>query len=453
MKERLLIVEADQEMQAQLRWALASEYDHVTAADHPSALRAFRDALPHVVVIDLGYAPESTKNEGLAILSDLLSIQPLTKIVFISEKEQCDTVRQIDPTHVYEVLSKPLDMDQLKFVLARCYYLARLEREHREFTMRLRRDSFEGLLGACPSIQSVLNAIRRVAASDAPVLIIGASGTGKEVTARAIHHRSSRKEGKFDTFNCAAIPEDQIERALFGSENETFTGAHVQRKGRIENANGGTLFLKEIGYMPSSVQIRLLRLLQEQTIERVGGSEPINVNCRVVAATNEELKNAVKAGEFRHDLYYQLAVVQITLPRLRERGEDVVLLARAILQEVTTHEGKPGVKFSTEAVHAIRQHSWPGNVRELQNRIRHAVIMNDGNRITSADLFESAPSDTTLFVAGTSLREVRKRVDRDMIRHALGNHKGNISAASATLGISRPALYNLMQKLGVGKDL
>jgi two-component system, NtrC family, response regulator len=293
----------------------------------------------------------------------------------------------------------------------------------------------------------VFGAIRKVATSNAPVLILGESGTGKEMAALAIHRRSPRKEGPFVAINCGAIPENLLESELFGHEKGSFTGAHAQRQGRVETAAGGTLFLDEIGELPLPLQVKILRFLQEQCIERVGGRTKIPVDTRVVAATNVELKRAMSDGKFREDLYYRLAVVVVKLPALRERPGDVPLIAKALLRKFTPQTGRTATDFSQRALRALQQHSWPGNVRELENRIKRAVIMAEGRSITPADL-ELNESSSGGF---RSLKEARESVEREMVQQALERHGGKISRAAEDLGISRPTFYELMEKLGLDK--
>jgi two-component system NtrC family response regulator len=346
-------------------------------------------------------------------------------------------------------LGKPVDMDELKLLLKRCFHVAELEREYHALQQTLREDSFEGLLGTGTRMQTVFDSIRKVATTEAPVLILGESGTGKEMTARAIHQRSSRKAGPFVAINCSAIPESLIESELFGHEKGSFTGAHAQRKGRIEHSSGGTLFLDEIGEVPLPIQVKLLRFLQEQCIERVGGRQEILVDTRVIAATNSDLKKGMATGAFREDLFYRLAVVQIVLPPLRDRDDDIVLLAQSFLRRFGAENGKPHVAFGPDALRAIRQHPWPGNVRELQNRVRRAVIMGEGKRLTPADL-ELEPNAAGS--QGVTLKEARERLESEMIRQALRKHAGRITTAAIELGISRPTLYELMDKLGIEKS-
>jgi len=449
MKLKLLIVDDDEEIRTQMKWALASDYDVAMAGDRTTALEVFRANRPAVVLLDLGLPPKpGAPDEGLAALSELLALDSTTKVVVITGQGEKEIALQAIGTGAYDFLGKPLDMDELKYLLKRCFHVARLEREYREMQGRIQGDSFEGLLGTNPSMQNVFSSIRKVATTDAPVLILGESGTGKEMTARAIHHRSGRKDAPFVAINCGAIPENLMESELFGHEKGSFTGAHAQRKGRIESADGGTLFLDEIGEISPALQVKLLRFLQEHCVERVGGRQEIQVDARVVAATNADLKKRMADGTFREDLYYRLAVVQVVLPPLRDRGDDVGLLARALLQRFASEAGKTGLAFSAEALRALRAYPWPGNVRELQNRVKRAVIMSGGKRVTVQDLEleESAVSGPP-----PSLKEAREALERDMIRVALKKHSGKITAAAADLGVSRPTFYELMEKLGIQK--
>lgn len=449
MKPTLLIVDDDEEIRTQMRWALANDYEVIQAGDRPGALERFRSARPHVVLLDLGLPPSpGTPEEGLATLSELLALDAATKVVIISGQGEKATALRAIGAGAYDFLNKPVEMDELKLLLKRCFHVAQLEREYHSMQQQLQVDSFEGLLGAGATMQTVFTTIRKVATSDAPVLILGESGTGKEMTARAIHQRSPRKNGPFVAINCSAIPESLIESELFGHEKGAFTGAHMQRKGRVEMAAGGTLFLDEIGEVPLPIQVKLLRFLQEQCIERVGGRQEIEVDVRVVAATNADLKKAMANGTFREDLFYRLAVVQIILPPLRDRGDDILLLARSFLQRFAGEAGKSGMTFAADAVRGIRLHNWPGNVRELQNRVRRAVIMSDGKRISAEHLELTVPDGSS---ANASLKEAREKVEREMIIQSLRRNAGKITAAAAELGVSRPTLYELMEKLSIQK--
>ena len=361
MNPKLLIVDDDEEIRTQMRWALAREYEILLANDRASAMEIFRSVRPAVVLLDLGLPPHpSNPEEGLAALSDLLALDRLAKIVVITGQGEKDNALGAIGAGAYDFLCKPVEMEELKLLLKRCFHVAHLEREYREMQQQLQGDAFEGMLGTSPPMQAMFNSIRKVATTDAPVLILGESGTGKEMAALAIHRKSARKDGPFVVINCSAIPETLLESELFGHEKGAFTGAHVQRKGRIESASGGTLFLDEIGEIPLLLQVKLLRFLQEQRIERVGGRQEIQIDARVIAATNSDLKKGMAAGRFREDLFYRLAVVEIVLPPLRNREGDIRLLAQSFLQRSAGQVGKCGLAFDREALHGMHRYSWPG---------------------------------------------------------------------------------------------
>ena len=304
------------------------------------------------------------------------------------------------------------------------------------------------MLGESPQMQEVFATVRKVATTDAPVLIVGESGTGKELVARVIHRLSPRKEGPFIVINCGAIPETLLESELFGHENGASTGAHIQRQGRIETAGGGTLFLDEIGELSLGLQLKLLRYLQEQVTERIGGREQVRVDARVITATNRDLKQAMRTGTFREDLYFRLAVVSIQMPLLRDREGDIFMLAKAFLNRYTEEAKRKITGFTTQAIRAIENYSWPGNVRELENRIKRAVIMAEGNKISPADLELEMQHIRDEYL---NLKEAREAMEKEMILKALTKTKDNITRAAETLGISRPTLYELMEKLGIGR--
>lgn len=450
MKPKLLVVDDDEEIRTQMKWALTKEYEVIMAGDRAQAREQFQAHRPGVVLLDLGLPPNpAAPDEGLATLSELLAIDQQAKIVIVTGQAEKSTALQAVGTGAYDIIGKPADMDELKMLLKRCYYVATLEREYRQIHQQLNNDSFEGILGTNARMQSVFDSIKKVAPSNAPVLILGESGTGKEMVAKAIHQKSPRKEEPFVAINCSAIPESLMESELFGHEKGAFTGAHQMRKGRIETANGGTLFLDEIGEIPLPIQVKLLRFLQDQRIERVGGRQEIAVDVRVVSATNANLKKAMQQGTFREDLFYRIAVVQLLLPPLRERDEDINFLAQTFLQRISAEIGKTGLNFGPDALRAIRQYSWPGNVRELQNRVRRAAIMSEGKRVTPQDL---ELGQSNLPSQGMSLKEAREAVEREMLTQALKKNSGKISAAATELGISRPTFYELMDKLGIQRS-
>ncbi|MDE3068166.1 MAG: PEP-CTERM-box response regulator transcription factor [Verrucomicrobiota bacterium] len=450
MNPELLIVDDDDEIRTQMKWALAEDYEILLAGDRAGALETFRATRPPVVLLDLGLPPQpATPEEGLAALAELLALDRQTKIVIITGQGEKETALRAIGAGAYDFLCKPVEMDEMKFLLKRCFHTAQLEREYREMQHLLQGDAFEGMLGASKSMQAAFETIRKVATTDAPVLILGESGTGKEMAARAIHQRSARKDGPFVAINCSAIPETLLESELFGHEKGSFTGAHVQRQGRIESAGGGTLFLDEIGEVPLPLQVKLLRFLQEQSLERVGGREEIQIDTRVIAATNADLKKSMASGAFREDLFYRLAVVQLVMPPLREREGDIRLIAQSFLQRYAAQARKAGLTFDRESLRALTAYPWPGNVRELDNCIRRAVIMAPGKRLTVQDL--ELPS-TTALQRPITLKDARETVERELVQRALQKHSGKIAAAAAELGVSRPTLYELMEKLGIARE-
>ena len=447
MNPKLLIVDDDEEIRTQMKWALAQDYEVLLAEDRASAVEFFKFDRPAVVLMDLGLPPQpNNPEEGLAAMSELVALDRLVKVVVITGQEEKEVALNAVGAGAYDFLCKPVDTEELKLLLKRCFHVARLEREYREMQQQFQGDTFEGMLGTSPSMQTVFASIRKVAVTEAPVLILGESGTGKEMAAMAIHRRSARKDGPFIAINCSAIPETLLESELFGHEKGAFTGAHMQRKGRIESASGGTLFLDEIGEIPLPLQVKLLRFLQEQRIERVGGRQEIQVDARIIAATNSDLKKGMADGRFREDLYYRLAVVQMTLPPLRDREGDIRLLAQSFLQRFSREIGNQGLAFDREAVSAMRGHAWPGNVRELENRVKRAVIMAEGRRLTVQDLELAESKDSA---RATTLKEARENLEREMILQGLRKHSWKIAAAAAELGVSRPTLYELMEKLNI----
>jgi two-component system, NtrC family, response regulator len=445
-KPKLLIVDDDEEIRTQMKWALGADYSLLAAGDRAEAAEIFDKERPVAILLDLGLPPKpNDPEEGLAALNEILAVDALAKVIIISGQGEKKNAIEAVGMGAYDFLCKPVEMDELKLVLRRCLHVANLEKDYRELQKQRGSESFEDMIGASSQMQGVFAYIRKVAATTAPVLLLGESGTGKELAALAIHRRSPRKDGPFVAINCNGIPENLLESELFGHEKGAFTGAHMQRKGLIETAANGTLFLDEIGELPPSIQVKLLRFLQEQRFQRVGGRQEIQIDTRVIAATNADLKQGISDGKFREDLYFRLAVVVIHLPALRERGDDVAVLAREFLQRYAAQNNKRNMAFSPDALRAIYRHSWTGNVRELQNRVKRAVIMADGKRLTVEDLELTDLSSTS----PATLKEAREAVEREMVQNALKRHQGKITSAAAELGISRPTLYELMEKLGI----
>ena len=446
-KPKLLIVDDDDEVRTQMKWALTAHYDVSLAEDRTSALQLLSRERPPVVTLDLGLPPSpGDTREGFLALADILQGDWQPKVVVITGQSERENGMEAIAQGAYDFFSKPVNIDELRVVLDRAVHVHRLDQERREMLDSRRTDSFEGIMGSSARIQSVFSSIEKVSGTDASVLIMGESGTGKELVARAIHKRSARQGAPFIAINCGAIPENLLESELFGHEKGSFTGAHVQRQGRMEMAQGGTLFLDEIGDLPSALQVKLLRFLQDHEVERIGGRSPIHVDARVIAATNADLTKAMSQGRFREDLYYRLGVVVISLPPLRDREGDMVLLAKEFLQRQAAAQQKTLV-FTPKAIQAIKSYRWPGNIRELENRIQRAAIMAENGRISPTDLEIPQFSD----YQGQGLEQARQVVERQMIEAALARNKGNLTRAAVELAISRPSLYELIEKLGIAR--
>jgi two-component system NtrC family response regulator len=449
-RPKLLIVEDDEDIRTQMKWALSADYEVRTAEDKPGAIAAFNASRPSVTLLDLGLPPRPNEpEEGLATLSYLIALDPLAKVIIVSGQGDKQNALHAVGAGAYDFLCKPVDTDELRLVLQRAVYVAELEQEYSAMQQGQRAEAFEDMLGGSAQMQTVFNFILKVAPTTAPVLILGESGTGKEMVAQALHSRSQQKNGPFIAINCNAIPENLLESELFGHEKGSFTGAHTQRKGHIESAAGGTLFLDEIGELPAAVQVKLLRFLQEKRFQRVGGRQELLSDARVIAATNVNLQESVANGSFREDLYFRLAVVVVKVPALRERGNDIGVIAKEFLRRYGVEHGKPRVTFAPDAIRVLNLYHWPGNVRELQNRVQRAVIMAEGKRVTAGDL---ELTDALDGLPPQTLREARESVERDVVQEALRRSRGKITTAALELGVSRPTLYELMEKLGIARE-
>ena len=446
---KLLIVEDDEDVRTQMKWALATECDVTLVGDRASALAELRERKPPVMVLDLGLPPHpASVEEGFAVLSEALAIDPFLKVIIVTGRAEKEHALKAVSGGAYDILYKPIDIIELRTILRRAQHVSMLERENAELQRKAQDEAFEGMLGTSQKMQEVFATVRKVAGTDVPVLITGESGTGKELVAQAIHRQSQYRRGPFIVINCGAIPETLLESELFGHEKGAYTGAHVQRKGRFELADGGTLFLDEIGELSLTLQVKLLRFLQEQVIERVGGRDQIRVDVRIVAATNKDIRQAMQEGKFREDLFFRLSVVSIYLPTLKEREDDVLLLANAFLQRAVKENRKKITGFTQQAIAAIAAYSWPGNVRELENRVKRAVIMAEGRKVKPSDLELEEPAGR---FEGMTLRAARETLEREMILKVLARQKDNITRAAEELGISRPTLYELMEKLGIAR--
>jgi len=475
MKPKLLIVDDDEVIRTQMKMALGQDYDLLLAADRPSAVEHFRAAKPAVVLLDLGLPPHAgDPEEGLAALSELLGIDRLAKVVIISGQGEKKNVLQAIGAGAYDFLDKPADVEELKLLLKRCFYVAQLEREFHEVQNLLQGQGFEGMLGTSPQIQKVFDTIRKVATTDAPVLILGESGTGKELAARAIHLRSARKDGPFVAINCSAIPETLLESELFGHEKGAFTGALDRRLGKFELADSGTLFLDEVGDIPLDLQTKLLRVLQDHEYSRVGGRDVMKADVRILAATNQDLDKAVKEKRFREDLYFRLKVIPIYLPPLRERRGDIPLLIGYFVDKINREMGIQISGVSPEAQKLLEEHTWPGNVRELENTLIRAAVLSSGPIMFPKDFtLQNKPATTTLEVDQLSLEEIIRhkledyfrrtegvdvdnlyslvieRVERPLIELTLKKTKGNQIRAAQILGINRNTLRKKITDLRI----
>ena len=440
-KPILLVVEDDPGLQRQLRWAYDG-YEVVVAGDRAAALDAVREHAPAVVTLDLGLPPDPDgRTEGFATLAAIQALRPDTKIIVASGHGERASALQAIADGAWDFYAKPIDIDQLGLIVARAFHVHALEAENRRLATRAAPSGFGGMIYASAEMAAVIRTLERVAPTDVSVMLLGASGTGKELLARGLHDASRRRDGPFVAINCAAIPETLLESELFGHERGAFTGAVRTVVGKVEQAAGGTLFLDEIGDVPQPLQVKLLRFLQERVIERVGGRKAIPVDTRVVCATHQDVDAMVADGRFRDDLYYRLAEIVVRIPALAERAGDAAVLAQHFVGRHAATLNPQVTGLAPDARAAVDAWRWPGNVRELENRVKRAVIMAEGKRVTAADLDLGQTDD-----GGTiELRQVREAADRRAITRALARSDGNISGASRLLGVSRPTLYDLLK--------
>ncbi|MBN2321708.1 MAG: PEP-CTERM-box response regulator transcription factor [Acidobacteria bacterium] len=443
-----MIVDDDEQIRKQIHWALSEEFSVFSAGDRTKALEIFKEEKIPVILLDLGLPPHPREAiEGLEALEELIGLDPLIKVIIVSGNSERQNALAAVEKGAHDIFPKPVDMEELKVVLHRVYRRIDLEKESLEERNLGQRVSFEKIIGTSPPMQEIFATIQKISKTDVPVLITGESGTGKELIANAIHNLSRRKTGPFIAINCGAIPDTLIESELFGYEKGSFTGATTQRKGKLEYANNGTLFLDEIGDLAPELQVKILRFLQENVLERVGGRQLIPVNSRVIAATNQNLETEVKDNHFREDLYFRLAVVKIALPPLRERGNDVIQLAEHLVQAFSKELKKPSKNFSKKALEALRAYNWPGNVRELQNRVKRALVLSDGPSIGPAELELEVPNGEN--GSSATLKEAKEDLERKILANTLQENNGNISKTAKALGISRPTLYDLMSRYGL----
>ncbi len=444
-KTRLLVVEDDPGLQRQLKWAL-DDFEVECAGTREEALAAARRLDPSIVLQDLGLPPDPDGvEEGFATISELLRLAPATKIIVVTGREGREHALRAMRLGAYDFCQKPVDMQVLSLIIDRARRIHELEEENRRLAESRPANALEGVIAASESMVKVCRLVQKLAPTQATVLLLGESGTGKERLARALHALSARAAQPMVAINCAAIPENLLESELFGYERGAFTGAVKQTRGKIEMADGGTLFLDEIGDMPLALQAKLLRFLQERVIERVGGRELIQVDVRIIAATHRDLKVAIAEKSFREDLFYRISEVAVNIPPLRDRGSDTVLIAHYLLQEACKRHGKAQLKLAPDALSAIERYPWPGNVRELENRVNAAAIMAEGKLVSAEDLTLERPADGGTILP---LREVRQRAEAAAVQRALAITGGNISKAAELLGVTRPTLYDLMERTG-----
>jgi len=445
-KPNLLVIEDDEGLQAQLKWAY-DDFNVVIAGDRDSAIAALRSEAPAVVTLDLGLPPDPDGvSEGFAVLDSIMALKADTKVIVASGHGARESALQAIDRGAYDFYQKPVDIDQLGLIVRRAFNLHQIERENRRLVASSGEEKtvLGRLITGAPEMVKVARTIERVARTSVSVMLLGASGTGKELLAKGLHDASDRADGPFIAINCAAIPENLLESELFGHEKGAFTGAVKTTEGKIESANGGTLFLDEVGDIPLALQVKLLRFLQERTIERIGGRKAISVDTRIVCATHQNLEAMIGEGTFREDLFYRLAEIVVRIPGLAERHGDAVLLAKAFLKRFAKEMNPAVTGFAPDALAAIDAHEWPGNVRELENRVKRAVIMADGKLVNADDLDFTNEEEEDAEVL--NLKAAREQSDRRVIRHALARSEGNISNTAKLLGISRPTLYDLLRQ-------
>ena len=443
--EKILIVDDEESILNQLRWGLAGEYEVITAASADEARRAMRDEKPAIVTLDVTLGPPSSGPEGLDLLDEIVERHPLTKVIMVTGNDRRENAIAAIQRGAVDWYAKPIELDELRVILKRAVHIRQIELQQPGGTVSRRR--YHRLVGESEAMRRVYALIQRVAATDVNVLVLGENGTGKELVANAIHEAGPRREQPFVPINCGAIPENLLESELFGHERGAFTDAHRAREGRFELADHGTLFLDEIGEVPPHLQVKLLRFLQDHVIERIGSREGVRVDARVVAATNRDLKLMISDGRFREDLYYRLGVIIIQVPALRERGDDLRLLAEYFLEFYGRQHKRRLRGFTQAALRAIMAHPWPGNVRELENRVQRAVILAQDAYLRPEDLeLESAGGTAEQL---PTLQSARDEAERRLLVDALTRNAGNVTRAARDIDVSRPTLHDLLRKHGV----
>ena len=456
MKKRVLLIDDETRVRASLKVVLEPAYEVIQAADAQEGLELFRKEAPHLVLLDV-ILPGT---DGLSVLQTLRAEDRAVPVIMLTGTKSVKTAVDAMKFGAADYLSKPFDLEELRIIVEQALKNQELQREVKQLRAQVvRRYAFHNLIGKSPSMQDIYNKIEQVADSRTTVLITGESGTGKELVAKALHYNSGRRERPFIALNCAAIPETLIESELFGHEKGSFTDATARRVGQFELANNGTLFLDEIGDLSAMTQAKLLRILQEREFTRVGGVQSIKVDVRIVAATNKNIEELVRKGQFREDLYYRINVIALYLPPLRERGEDVPLLANHFLAKRIEEDSRPPQEFSKDAVDLLSRYPWPGNVREMENIIEQAFIWSKGSdaitpehlpNILKNDSRSSSLRDDTL-AGRLSLEKAVMEFEREIILDALKRTNYIQTHAANLLGISRRMLKYRMDTLGIGR--
>jgi len=438
-------VDDEESILTQMRWALASDYEVFTSSDEADAQQIFEAQKPPVVILDLCLNPKLPEDlGGMRLLEQFVTLEPSTRIIVITGNNEESSALNAVRLGAFDYYSKPIRLEEIKIIIQRAFHTHKLHKRLQQSCPKAG-EGFHGIIGKSAGMQEIYRFIERVALSDISVLICGESGTGKELVAQAIHKQSQRKNNPFVVVNCGAIPETLLESELFGHEKGAFTGAYAQKKGKFELAHTGSLFLDEIGELVPALQVKLLRFLQDRKIERVGGTQSLELDVRIIAATNRDLRKDMENHVFREDLYYRLKVVPLDLPPLRERREDIVPLAQYFLQRYCQEQHKSPKILSPEAEGALLMHPWPGNVRELENLIGRAVVLSPHAVLKPSDLgfsLDCLPTDVNLKFAKQS-NEI------DFVKKALSKNKGVLSRAARDLGISRVNLYDLIDKYNI----
>jgi len=455
-KATVLVVDDDHLLRRQLFWALSDGHHVLEAETRAEAIEQLKREQIDVVLCDLHLPPDLEGiSEGLAIIEAARAARPPVPVVVITGSDTKRAALEAIRLGAYGFFEKPFDEEEVSHIIWQAARVRRLEKEVQRLRSELGgRRGFGSLVGAGPALERVLKHARAVADTSATLLLTGENGTGKEVLAHAIHEESTRAVGPFVAVSCAALPESLIESELFGHERGAFTGATCARKGRFEMADGGTLFLDEIGELSAAVQVKLLRVLQERNFERVGGTKTLSVDIRLIAACNCDLEEAVEAGRFRRDLFYRLNVVPLTLPPLRERREDIPVLAVHFVHKAAEKHGRAITELEPTLIEALQEYDWPGNVRELENLIERLVLLTTGTRLGTEFLPEkmahvALPVGRAADGEETTLEGAVLALKRRLVVCAIESEGGNKAAAAKRLGISRSYLHRLVSELGI----